>query len=93
MKFENSKCFRTGNPILNLCLLCAIENFQMSNCLFEALIQQTIKTCKCTPIALDFNLSTTSCYGKDIICKDNIFCKYRTRATINRARLITALVL
>ena len=48
----------------------------MSNCLFEALIQETIKNCSCTPEAVGFNLTTQSCLGSKILCKDNVFCKY-----------------
>ena len=51
-------------------------NFQMSNCLFEVLIQETIKKCNCTPEAVQFDLTSQSCFGKDILCADDVFCKY-----------------
>ena len=49
----------------------------MSNCLFEALMEKTAENCSCTPDAIGFNLSTVSCYGEKIKCKDDIFSKYR----------------
>ena len=53
--------------------------YQMSNCLFEALVQKTIKECGCNPNALgalNFNLTGIPCYGKNITCQNEIFSKY-----------------
>ena len=53
--------------------------YQMSNCLFEALVQRAIDKCQCNPLPLDslnFNLSQPSCYGDLINCEKIIFCKY-----------------
>ena len=46
--------------------------YQMSNCLFEALMQKTIHECECHPLpvgSLKFNLSQHSCYGKKLSCE------------------------
>ena len=46
--------------------------YQMSNCLFEALMERTIYTCGCHPLpvgSLKFNLSQHSCYGKNLTCE------------------------
>ena len=53
--------------------------YQMSNCLFEALMQQTIHDCKCHPLpvgSLQFNLSQYSCYGKKLECENKYTSKY-----------------
>ena len=50
--------------------------YTMSNCLFQALIEQTIKQCNCTPLALGslgFDMNTTDCYGTYINCEKLIF--------------------
>ena len=50
---------------------------QMSNCLFEALIQETKKACNCTPDAVGFTLEGQSCYGgQKLNCQKRIFGKY-----------------
>ena len=46
--------------------------YQMSNCLFEALMQKTIQECECHPLpvgSLKFDLSQRSCYGKKRSCE------------------------
>ena len=46
--------------------------YQMSNCLFEALMQKTIHECECHPLpvgSLKFDLSQRSCYGKKLSCE------------------------
>ena len=50
---------------------------QMSNCLFEALIQETKKACNCTPDAVGFTLEGQSCYGgQKLNCQKRIFGKF-----------------
>ena len=49
--------------------------YAMSNCLFEALVQETEKNCSCTPNSVGFNVTTESCHGKKLTCKEYIFCK------------------
>ena len=54
-------------------------SYQMSNCLFEAMIQETNKQCNCSALALgplDFDLNSTDCYGTLIKCEQKIFCNY-----------------
>ena len=51
--------------------------YRMSNCLFEALVEQTIKQCECSPLALgslSFDMNKTDCYGTYINCEKLIFC-------------------
>lgn len=43
----------------------------MSNCLFEALIQETERNCSCTPFG--FNLSVPNCHGSGLDCKAKVF--------------------
>ena len=53
--------------------------YQMSNCLFEALMQKTIHGCGCHPLpvgSLKFNLSLHSCYGKKLSCERKYMSKY-----------------
>ena len=53
--------------------------YQMSNCLFEALMQETILKCGCHPLpigSLKFNLSQHSCYGKELSCEKKYISKY-----------------
>ena len=50
--------------------------YRMSNCLFEALVEQTVEQCGCYPLALGsltFNMNTTDCYGTYINCEKLIF--------------------
>ena len=54
--------------------------YQMSNCLFEALMQKTIHECECHPLpvgSLKFNLSQHSCYGKKLSCEKKYNSKYQ----------------
>ena len=56
--------------------------YQMSNCLFEALMQKTIRDCECHPLPigfLKFNLSQHNCYGKKLSCEKKYISKYHTR--------------
>ena len=39
-------------------------------------MEKTLENCSCTPDAIGFNLSTTSCHGKKISCKDDTFSKF-----------------
>ena len=53
--------------------------YQMSNCLFEALVERTIEDCSCQPLvisSLKLNLSIPSCFGTKISCEKNIFSKF-----------------
>ena len=56
--------------------------YHMSNCLFDALMQQTIRDCQCHPLpveSLKFNLSQHSCYGKKLSCEKKYNSKYLRR--------------
>ena len=53
--------------------------YQMSNCLFEAVMERTIYTCDCHPLPvgfLKFNLSQHSCHGKKLLCDKRHLSKY-----------------
>ena len=53
--------------------------YEMSNCLYEALMQRTIDVCECHPLSVgsfQFNLSIHSCYGKKLTCEKNFTSKY-----------------
>ena len=57
--------------------------YQMSNCLFEALMQRAINACDCHPLpieSLKFNLSEHSCFGKKLSCEKKFISKYLRRA-------------
>ena len=83
MRFEpqNRQCYREDEFNFNY-LPDTDFRYQMSNCLFEALVQKTIDECNCIPLALGsngFNLSMNSnisyCYGKSHTCEKDIFSK------------------
>ena len=68
--------------------------YQMSNCLFEALMQETILKCGCHPLpigSLKFNLSQHSCYGKELSCEKKYISKYLRRFLDNQFRLFLQL--
>ena len=60
-------------------MLASLSRYEMSNCLYEAALQEAIKKCSCYPGFL--NPSNSSCSGKSLRCFQDVFYyigKYRT---------------